>query len=97
LTRTPTRKLGAFLAKGAFRTIRKRLDPDAYGGAPLLGLNGNVMIAHGSAQEYAIMNAIRMATEAVAQKVTQIISEEIRRARAELEAESAPLLVEAKP
>ena len=46
------------------RTIKRRMDPEAYGGAPLLGLNGNVMKAHGSARERAIMNAIRVTTEA---------------------------------
>ncbi|MGA0409184.1 MAG: phosphate acyltransferase PlsX, partial [Limisphaerales bacterium] len=37
LTAGPVRKIGALMAKGAFRTIKRRMDPDAYGGAPLLG------------------------------------------------------------
>src|SRR6185369_432825 len=56
LTKNPVRKAGAYLAREAFRTIKRRMDPDAYGGAPLLGLNGNVMIAHGSSRERAILN-----------------------------------------
>jgi len=59
------RKIGALLAQNAFRTIVRRMDPDGYGGAPLLGLNGNVMKAHGSARERAIMNALRVTTEAI--------------------------------
>jgi glycerol-3-phosphate acyltransferase PlsX len=84
LTRTPMRKLGAFLARPAFQTIKRRVDPDSYGGAPLLGLNGNVMIAHGSARERAIMNAIRLTTEAVQHHINQVITLEIARANAKL-------------
>src|SRR6185295_3862876 len=63
LIRNPKRKLGALLAQNAFRTIKRRMDPDTYGGAPLLGLNGIVLKAHGSARERAIMNAVRVASE----------------------------------
>ena len=41
------RKLGALLSKGAFRAVKKRIDPSDYGGAPLLGLNGCCVIGHG--------------------------------------------------
>ena len=91
LTSTLKRKLGAYLAKGAFRTIKRRMDPDAYGGAPLLGLNGNVFIAHGSARERAIMNAIRMATEAVQSRITQVIAEEVGKASQRLALDNALL------
>src|SRR6266576_727776 len=74
------RKLGALLAQNAFRTIRKRMDPEAYGGAPLLGFNGAVMKAHGSARERAITNAIRVTTDALQHQVNQIIAEQIARA-----------------
>jgi len=40
--------LGAALAKGAFRSIKHKMDPEEHGGAPLLGLNGNVIKVHGS-------------------------------------------------
>ena len=49
------------------------MDPDAYGGAPLLGLNGTVIKAHGSARERAIMNAIRVATETIQIKINETI------------------------
>lgn len=80
LTRNPKRKLGAFLAQNAFRTIKRRMDPDTYGGAPLLGFNGIVLKAHGSARERAIMNAVRIASEAIEHSVTCLISREIARA-----------------
>lgn len=80
LTKNPMRILGALLAKNALRTIKRRMDPDAYGGAPLLGLNGNVMKAHGSARERAIMNAIRVSTQAIQSQINQVIREEIARA-----------------
>jgi len=80
LTQNPLRMLGAFLAKGAFKTIRDRLDPDAYGGAPLLGLNGSVMIAHGSASERAMKNAVRLTVETVQNRINEVTCEEIMRA-----------------
>jgi len=84
LLKNPIRILGAFLARNALRTIKRRMDPDAYGGAPVLGLNGNVMKAHGSAGERAIMNAIRVTTEAVQHKINQTIQHEIESANERL-------------
>lgn len=86
LSQNPKRILGALLAKNALRTIKRRMDPDAYGGAPLLGLNGNVMKAHGSARERAIMNAIRVSTEAVQHQINQVFRDEIERANERLAA-----------
>ena len=84
LTKNPKRMLGAVLAQNALRTIKRRMDPDAYGGAPLLGLNGIVMKAHGSARERAIMNAIRITSEAVQHHINDIIKNEIAEANARL-------------
>lgn len=80
LKSSPKRILGALLVKGALRTIKRRMDPDGYGGAPLLGLNGNVMITHGSARERAIMNAIRVTSESIQHHVNDLICQEIARA-----------------
>ncbi len=77
LMATPIRKIGAMLSKGAFRAIKRTMDPDAHGGAPLLGLNGNVIKAHGSARERAIMNAIRVASEAVEHRINDLIVKQI--------------------
>ena len=77
---TPSARFGAYLAKNAFHAIKRRMDPEVYGGAPLLGLNGMVIKAHGSARERAITNAIRVTTEALQHQVNQIIAREIARA-----------------
>ena len=84
LTANPRRQLGALLAQNAFRAIKKRMDPEGFGGAPLLGFNGVVMKAHGSARERAIANAIRITAENVQHQVNQIIAQEIARANERL-------------
>ena len=80
LTANPRRQLGALLAQNAFRAIKRRMDPEGFGGAPLLGFNGTVMKAHGSARERAIANAIRVTTENIQHHVNQTIAQEIARA-----------------
>lgn len=85
LTATPVRKFGAWLARGAFTGLKRRMDPDLYGGAPLLGLHGNVIKAHGSAREKAIMNAIRVAAETVQHHLNEIMAREIADANQRLE------------
>ena len=84
LKKTPNRAFGAFLAQGAFRNLKRRVNPDTYGGAPLLGLNGSVLISHGSASEQAIANAIRFAAEAVRHQINQLFVAEIARANERL-------------
>jgi glycerol-3-phosphate acyltransferase PlsX len=75
------RKVDALLAQNAFRTIVRRMDPDSYGGAPLLGLKGNVMKAHGSARERAIMNALRITAESIQHDINRHITDEIAAAQ----------------
>jgi glycerol-3-phosphate acyltransferase PlsX len=89
LTASPLRKFGALLSQGAFRAIKRRLDPEVYGGAVLLGLNGNVIKAHGSSRERAFMNAIRIATEEVRHGLNEIIITRIATANARLAASPA--------
>ena len=67
LSRGLVRKLGAQLARGAFRDIYKKTNSEEYGGMPLLGVNGVCIIAHGSSSPVAIKNAIRAAAESVKQ------------------------------
>ena len=55
----PISKIGALIAKGAFKRVKKRLDYDDIGGAPFLGLNSLVVKAHGSSNERAICGAIK--------------------------------------
>ncbi len=61
ITASTTGTLGGLLIRPAARRLRKRLDPDTYGGAYLLGLRGLVVIAHGNSSSTAIANAIRLA------------------------------------
>jgi glycerol-3-phosphate acyltransferase PlsX len=92
LMHTAQRQIGAFLAKGAFHAIRKRLDPEAYGGAPLLGFKDPVFKAHASARERAIASALRVTAEAVQNRVNEIIAREIADANVKLsETESVPV------
>jgi glycerol-3-phosphate acyltransferase PlsX len=59
------RSAGAFLARGAFAALRRRINPERYGGAPLLGLKGNLIKAHGSSNRQSWKHAIRIAREAI--------------------------------
>jgi phosphate acyltransferase len=65
ITASTTGTLGGLLVRPAARRLRKRLDPDTYGGAYLLGLRGLVVIAHGNSSSTAIANAIRLAARGV--------------------------------
>jgi phosphate acyltransferase len=70
-------KLGGLLIRPAAREIRKRLDPDTYGGAYLLGLRGLVVIAHGSSSRVAVANAIRLAARGVEHDVVARLGERL--------------------
>jgi glycerol-3-phosphate acyltransferase PlsX len=78
------RKIGAYLAKNAFQSIRRRMDPELYGGAPLLGFNGMVFKAHASARERAVASALRVTAEALQHQVNHVIAGEIMRANERL-------------
>ncbi len=58
-------KLAASVLKPAMMRLKKRLDPEMYGGAPLLGVDGVCIIGHGSSGPLAVANAIRVAVQAV--------------------------------
>ena len=98
LTASARRQLGALLAQNAFRAIRRRMDPEVYGGAPLLGFNGSVLKAHGSARERAIASAIRVTTENLQHQVKERIAQDIARAGERLApAESTTAAVLSEP
>jgi glycerol-3-phosphate acyltransferase PlsX len=63
LTKTVTRQVGALLSRQAFNEFRHRLDYREYGGAPLLGVRGICIIGHGSSNDRAIFNGVRVAYE----------------------------------
>lgn len=66
-------KLGTLLLAGNLRRFKKELDYSEHGGAPLLGVNGVVIIAHGRSSNKAIKHAIRAAKTEVEHKVNQKI------------------------
>ncbi|MFL6529988.1 MAG: phosphate acyltransferase PlsX [Chthoniobacterales bacterium] len=87
LTKNKMRMAGAYLAQSAFKTIRKKVNYEEYGGSPLLGVNGICIIAHGASSPLAIKNALRVAAESIEHELNPHIVEEIRR----YNEEAAPL------
>ena len=65
LAMSPITRLGAWLARDAFLQLRKEIDYAEHGGAPLLGVDGISIIAHGASSAKAIKNALRVAYESV--------------------------------
>jgi glycerol-3-phosphate acyltransferase PlsX len=74
-------KFGALLSMGAFRRLKKTIDPNEYIGAPLLGVNGNVIICHGASSAKGISNAIYGACRAADTHVNDHIREGIAKLR----------------
>jgi hypothetical protein len=74
------RKIAYLLIRKKLSALRSKLDPSEYGGAPLLGVAGPVIIAHGSSTAHAIRNAIRAAAnEALIHHVNREIVEMVAR------------------
>lgn len=71
------RKLGALLASGGLRRIKARLNPESYGGAPILGLHGTVIKIHGSARREALKHAILQGSKAVLGNLSGEIEREV--------------------
>lgn len=63
LNSTVTAQVGALLSRRAFNDFKKRLDYSEYGGAPLLGVRGPCIVNHGSSNDRAIYNGIRVTNE----------------------------------
>ena len=78
LKSTVTSQVGALLSKKAFKEFKKRLDYSEYGGAPLLGVRGVCIVGHGSSNEKAIMNGIRVAAEFAQAEVNSGIEAALR-------------------
>jgi len=89
IKRNPLRMLGALLAGGAFKALKRKIDPDEYGGAVLLGINGICIKAHGSSSAKAIKNAIRGAAEFVEAQFNEHIVHEIKRVHEQIQTPSA--------
>ena len=70
-------KLGYLAMKGPFRALGERADYSEVGGAPLLGVNGVVIICHGNSKVHTFRNAIKHAQECAEQKLNDIIAGEV--------------------
>jgi len=73
------RKLGYFMMRPAFRSLKRRIDYAEYGGAPLIGINGISIISHGRSSDRAIKNAIRVAAELAKSEINKHIHEDIEK------------------
>lgn len=73
-----SRQFGYFFLRPTFREFRRRIDYQEYGGAPLLGTKGCVIICHGKSSAKAVKNALRMAKDYVGYEVNKRISQQIK-------------------
>jgi phosphate acyltransferase len=80
LRANPCRAMGALLAQGAFSALRRRVNPERYGGAPLLGVRGNIIKAHGSSNRQAWKNALRIAQDAIQSDLNHRIEVDVAQA-----------------
>jgi len=71
-------KIGYLFMKPAFQAFSKRVDYAEYGGVPLLGVNGAVVVSHGASNARAIMNAIRVAKQAVENRISDHVLEGLK-------------------
>src|SRR5690554_3127239 len=71
-------KLGAFILKPYLKKMKDKVDYRQYGGAPLLGIDGVVIISHGSSDEIAIINAIKVARKTYKEKIVELIKQEVK-------------------
>jgi glycerol-3-phosphate acyltransferase PlsX len=74
-------KLGYLLMSPSIKNLKRKMDYDEYGGAPLLGIDGTCLISHGRSSTKAIMNALVKASDFSRKKVYETISDEIQRVR----------------
>jgi glycerol-3-phosphate acyltransferase PlsX len=79
LAMSPITRLGAWLSKDAFKALRQEIDYAERGGAPLLGVNGVSIIAHGASTAKAIKNAIHVAHESATHDMKRHLTEALQR------------------
>ncbi|MFA6378699.1 MAG: phosphate acyltransferase PlsX [Candidatus Omnitrophota bacterium] len=77
MKKSPLAILGAVLMRGCMRDIKKHADYSEYGGAPLLGVNGLVMISHGRSNAKAIKNAIRATMREIENNMIEHVIKEV--------------------
>ena len=71
------RMICALTLKGAFKALKRQMDPEVYGGAPLLGVNGNVIITHGNSTHKAIFYAVKAGVAAATNDVSGLIAKAV--------------------
>ncbi len=71
-------KLGALLLRPVFKSLSQQLNYEEYGGAPLLGVDGVVIIAHGSSSPRAIASAVRVAVRFARERINDHIRDELQ-------------------
>lgn len=72
-------KLAAAVMLPKLKGLKKTLDPNEFGGAPLLGLNGLVLKIHGSSDARAVQAAVKQAKTAISSGLIQSIKDEINK------------------
>ncbi len=71
-------RIAYFFMRRAIRRLEKRFDYSEYGGAPLIGVNGNCVICHGASNAKAIMNAILLASSLAKNKLNEHLIQELK-------------------
>ncbi len=71
-------RIGFALAYPAVRKLNKKIDPREYGGAPLIGLNGNVVIGHGASDDVSTYNGVRIVNMLIKNKVNELIIKRLK-------------------
>jgi glycerol-3-phosphate acyltransferase PlsX len=77
-------RVGGLLIRPAARGLRRRLDPDTYGGGYLLGLKGLAVVAHGNSSRRAIVSAIQLGARGVSHRVVDRMEERLAARAAEV-------------
>lgn len=77
LKKTLFRKICALMLKPAFNALKNQMDPEVYGGAPLLGVPGTVIITHGNSTHKAIFHAVRSGVTAAKNDVSGLVTKAI--------------------
>jgi len=89
-----TYKIGALLMRRIFTDLRKKMNPDEYGGAPLLGVNGVVLICHGKTNPKAIFSAVKAAGDLAGYGLVEKIKKHMEQVKDQLAGEKAAPLPE---
>lgn len=77
IKKNPIAMFGAFLMKSAFAEMKRKMDPAEFGGAPLLGIDGVVIVGHGNSNAHAVKNAIKVGYKEVNHNINAKIKEKI--------------------